>query len=192
MFDSRSSFLILIKTDPQKPHKNILWYYSGCPPLPRTVANQALDRGTTKIFHMIKPSYQPPNTSLLNISLATGDPSVGGQASMAREDPVPEAMTKILSKLSKNVSSSWLKLLEHGDEIDCDIWIILNKRCKWKVKLDKSWISCKLIIHVYIHTYIFMYIYIYAYAYTFWMITTFLMRIGILAEKKAPRFSQFS
>lgn len=79
---------------------------------------------------------------------------------MAREDPVPEAMTKILSKLSKNVSSSWLKLLEHGDEIDCDIWIILNKRCKWKVKLDKSWISCKLIIHVYIHTYIFMYIYI--------------------------------
>ena len=72
---------------------------------------------------------------------------------MAREDPVPEAMTKILSKLSKNVSSSWLKLLEHGDEIDVDIWIILNKRCKWKVKLDKNWISCKLIIHIYIIIY---------------------------------------
>ena len=47
---------------------------------------------------------------------------------MAREDPVPEAMTKILSKLSKNVSSSWLKLLEHGDAIDFDIWIILQQK----------------------------------------------------------------
>ena len=83
---------------------------------------------------------------------------------MAREDPVPEAMTKILSKLSKNVSSSWLKLLEHGDEIDVDIWIILNKRCKWKVKLDKDWISCKLIIHIYIYNHIYIYMHMYTHS----------------------------